>query len=121
MLRFVAMTLTGEHFSCGTCPEDVARRRSCSRRGMPRYALAAFEQQWPPGTYRERWDCPQAMKTPEHHGLFRAYLHWREGRSLYPTMRDYPEGLLRRLEAVDSEVRQAEAEKLARASRSAGR
>jgi len=108
VIRFVATTLTADGFSCGTCPEDVARRRGCSRRGMPRPAVAPFEQLLPGGQRVERWDCPQAMKTPELVGLFRVYLHQREGRQLYPSLLDYPDALLRRLEAVDSEVRQAE-------------
>ena len=121
MLRFCATTLVADGFRCGTCPEDVARRRGCSRRRMPRPAIAPFDQQLPDGSRVERWDCPQAMKTPEIAGIFRAYLHHRDGRLLYPSLREYPEGLLRRIEAVDSEVRAAEAERAASAARSAGR
>lgn len=124
MIAFVAMTLVAEGFVCGHCPQDVSQRRGCARRGQGRPTVAAFRQEYG-GRSIDRFECPQSAKTAEHAALFRSYLHWREGRVLYPTLRDYPDGMLRRLEVVDAEVRalqaQQQEQELRRARSRAGR
>ena len=117
MIRFVCMTLVCDGFTCGKCPEDLSRRRGCKRRNHPAPPFAAFCQHLPDGSRIDRYECPQSCKTAEHGSLFRTYLHQRDGRQLYPSLAEYPEGLLKRLEVVDSEVRALEAQKAEQAAR----
>lgn len=97
------MILSRPDFACGSCPESTARERGCSKRGFGRPVIAPFEQVFG-GRTIERWNCPVEAITPEQGQVLRAFRHYEAGRALYPTLQDYPNRLLRQLEAVEGEV-----------------
>lgn len=93
---------------CATCSAGMARKRGCADRGMPPRcapAPAPFVQELPGGRKRSRYECPRHHLRRSDSDLYRMLQHHRAGRLLYPTILDYPDLLLRRLEVLDDEIR----------------
>lgn len=97
------MILSRHDFVCGSCPASAARERGCPQRGFGPPPIAPFAQDFR-GVEIERWGCPVNVITLEQGQVLRMFQHYEAGRPIWPSLQDYPNRLLRQLEAVAAEV-----------------